>query len=978
MKTIRYISSIVWVALLLTGCTNSTDKELQEAFTNPPQDARPRVWWHWEDGNVTISGIRADLEWMKRIGVGGFHHFDAALSTKPIVEKRLIYMDDGWRDAFRIAVGMADSMGMEVGIASSPGWSSTGGPWVTDDDAMKHLVWSTVELAAGETFDGVLPEPNKNLDYYRDIAVVAVKTFHSDDSVRSVKVIGAQGRSMWANAKASYDVSLEAKTADGWQEVTKIPSTTAGNITVNIPATFATEYRMNRTDGGKLPEFILYHTSRVEHSEEKTGFCSPFDMAEFPTAVQPGERFPEASETQDLTTLMTADGTLHWTAPDEGDGWRILRLGYTLTGKRNGPAPAEATGLEVDKLDAGAWSRYFHHYLDMYVDASQGLLGQRGIEYLLVDSYEAHWQTWTCRMAEEFESRRGYALLPWLPALTGEIMCSAEDTERFLFDWRRTIGELYAENYARLQEYAKEYGLKGVYLESHENGRVYVVDGMDVKRHATIPMAACWTPVNRPTSHSTIPMAIADIRESASVAHFYGKPHVAAESFTADGWEGDAYSFTPARLKEVADVELASGVNQFFIHECSHQPLDDCRPGLGLLGYGQWFNRHETWAEQAGAWMDYLARSSALLSMGENVADVLVYYGEDTNATARYGLEPFQIPTGYNYDFINPSGLFELKVMDGRLVAPSGASYAVLCKDTGHQPSSPEVEERLEELVRQGAVVCTKEQLATTLTAVPADIITDKDIRFVHRRVGETDVYWVNKPSSDYRTVMFDLRTSGLTPSVWNPVTGQMSAVSYQTANGRTTVTFDMEPDDAQFIVFGKKGCGLANAVNHQPWLHADEWLKREADRAWDITWSDTLRTTTDTLFSYPSSSVADVRYFAGTAVYRTTLSMDDVPAQAFLDLGKVCDLAEVEVNGVNCGTLWKAPFATSVADALRKGDNELTIRVTNVWVNRLIGDKQPDCLHPCTYTSAQFYSASSSLLPAGLLGPVVLYEKKN
>src|SRR5206468_11123070 len=110
---------------------------------------------------------------------------------------------------------------------------------------------------------------------------------------------------------------------------------------------------------------------------------------------------------------------------------------------------------------------------------------------------------------------------------------------------------------------------------------------------------------------SSLAMAQADIREPASVAHIYGQNLVAAESLTASGFgTSGAWSYAPENLKPTADLELANGLNRFVIHTSVHQPTDDKIPGLGLGPFGQWFNRHETWANQARAWTDYLARSS--------------------------------------------------------------------------------------------------------------------------------------------------------------------------------------------------------------------------------------------------------------------------------------------------------------------------------------------------------------------------------
>ena len=209
----KQLVGLVMVALAVACGTHSarraegsaaTAAELEKGWADPPQSARTRVWWHWMNGNVTKDGVRKDLEWMKRIGLGGVHNFDAALGTPTIVDKRLIYMDEGWQEAFQVAVRTADSLGLEFTIASAPGWSSTGGPWVEPKDAMKRLVWRTVEGSG--PFDVVFPEPfsrtgafqngaaagrgeGAELEYYEDISVIAVR---QPEDRRSAASLGAK------------------------------------------------------------------------------------------------------------------------------------------------------------------------------------------------------------------------------------------------------------------------------------------------------------------------------------------------------------------------------------------------------------------------------------------------------------------------------------------------------------------------------------------------------------------------------------------------------------------------------------------------------------------------------------------------------------------------------------------------------------------------------------------------------------------
>jgi alpha-L-rhamnosidase len=132
---------------------------LASGFTNPPPSAAPRAWWHWMNGNITPAGIKLDLEWMKRIGIGGFQTFDASLGTPQVVEKRLVFMTPEWKEAFSFATTLADQLHLERGIAGSPGWSESGGPWVAPAEAMKKIVWSETVLAEGVPYVGVLPPP---------------------------------------------------------------------------------------------------------------------------------------------------------------------------------------------------------------------------------------------------------------------------------------------------------------------------------------------------------------------------------------------------------------------------------------------------------------------------------------------------------------------------------------------------------------------------------------------------------------------------------------------------------------------------------------------------------------------------------------------------------------------------------------------------------------------------------------------------
>ena len=719
---------------------------LVKSFQTPPKDARPQVWWHWMDGNVSKEGIRKDIEWMKRNGIGGFHQFDAGGVNMPRAAKvKLPYLSDGWKDAFRFALNLADSLDMDVTIASAPGWSSTGGTWVKPEDAIKKLEWRSIDTRGGkisvqlpDLYNAVGPYQDYHTDndrikiepYGKDLYVLAVRLPYSD---KSMNALGAQVSKSESTISVEFRKpqtikSLTLKTMamgdrprtgkpecrnilecsdDGlkWRKVCDIEPTVLPYLTVNVPPTCAQFFRVK---GEKLESLELFTVMKINHSQELGGFGIIHDFWKYHTPDS--KDAIRTSDIIDLTGKMTADGKLECSLP--AGRWRIYRFGWSITGKINHPASPEATGLEVDKLDPDAWMRYFRTYLDLYKDAADGMLGEKGIRYLLVDSYEAGAYTWTPKLAKEFKARRGYDLLPWLPVLAGEIIGSSQMSERFLWDWRRTLGELFCENYDRINEIVNEYDLAGRYTESHEASRAYTGDGMDPKIKATIPMAAFWME-NTPTG-SAVPSAICDIRESASVSHIYGQRLVAAESFSVNGDEGRAYTYCPENMKYIADVGLSAGVNRFVIHESASQPNDQYLPGLQLFRYGQWLHRNETWGEYAWVLTDYLARSSSMLQQGNSVADILLYYGEDLNITGLYGGQAFsslpQVPDGYNYDFANPTVLRSgIKVENRTLVAPSGARYRVLWLDRNCEVMSLDILKKIKEFADAGVIICGKE-----------------------------------------------------------------------------------------------------------------------------------------------------------------------------------------------------------------------------------------------------------------------------
>jgi hypothetical protein len=1091
----------------------ASDDTLYNEFVTPPPSARPRVWWHWMNGNITKDGIKLDLEWMHRVGIGGFQNFDASLFPDQVVEKRLVYMTPEWQDAFRYATSLADQLGLEEAIAGSPGWSESGGPWVQPAQAMKKLVWSETRVTGGQPFTGPLPKPPtvtgpfQNVpifnwaaalagrtekappEFYRDSAVVAYRVPAEDVPMATLTptVTSSAGHLdpalLWDGDFVKVNALPKAPVGQkAWVQIAFVQPQTIRGVSlaiagfvfpfgppppgpdleasddgqtfrkiVNIPRSLAKENTVSfapvrarffrvvfetpppppppssdddlarmlppSPKDHEIAELVLHTGARVNRFEEKAAFVPLAGLSEMPTPQTSDGDAVARSDVIDLTAKMRPDGTLDWTPP-AGD-WIVLRMGYSLLGITNHPASPEGTGLEVDKLDPAAVKAYMDAYLGAYEKALGPLMGRRGLRYLISDSWEAGAQNWTDNLLAEFTKRRGYDPHPWLPVLTGRVVESAASSDRFLWDFRRTLSDMLAEyHYDQITEILKARGM-GHYGESHEGGRAFIGDGMQVKRSNDVPMSAMWT--QRPGVNEDLPSYNADIRESASVAHLYGQNLVAAESLTA---RFAPWAWSPATLKPTADKELAMGLNRFVIHTSVHQPLVDKGPGLSLGPFGQWFTRNETWAEQAVPWISYLARSSHLLQQGRFVADIAYYYGEDTNVTALFGEKAPPIPDGYNFDYVNADALVHLlSIVDGQLGAPSGMRYRLLALDPNSRHMSLPVLRKVRDLVAAGASVAGPKPtetpslsddqaefrkisdelwgpgdgagehrhgkgtvygggtLADALSrlGVGADFTytkpqADTELLFVHRALPDGDIYFVDNRSDRDESVDATFRVSGRQAELWHAETGAREPASFKTTGAQTTVPLHLEPWGTVFVVFR----GSANVPSRTVPDRLEKPLTT-IEGAWQVRFQPNRGApdaiTLDALGSWSDSADPGVKYFSGTATYSNTI---DAPADWFasgarvwIDLGDVKELAEVSVNGKSLGVVWKRPFRVDATSALKPGANSLEVKVTNLWVNRMIGDRQPNAAKQYTFTRPVFYKADSALVKSGLLGPV-------
>ena len=811
-------TATVALATALTAFAQSAADPLAQGFVNPPDSAKPRTWWHWTNGNVTEEGITKDIEWMNRVGIGGFQLVDVAATggIAQIVEPKVNFGTDEWYHAVKHSAELAKQLNMEMSIFSCAGWSEAGGPWVTPEMAMKRLVWSETDVTGGQPFSGKLAQPPSNegsvrdsgaggggAHFYRDSKVIAYRTPAAempmvklnpkvtasgaiappsgapngapngdgvyggtgaagasgvpidgkalmDESLQTAVTIAppAGGRPAWLQYEFDQPFTARALSLgtrgvipvgkilasdDGatWREILATPGPQgyhgAQIRTFAFPAVTAKFFRIEFDRRGLSPaevitgendsapagrggfaaagppsysvsEAILYSDARVNRWEDKGAFGSLMDVYDVvPTPAAPTAAEIARGDVVDLTGKMDADGTLHWDVP-EGH-WTVLRLGYADTGARNRPSVPAGSGLEVDKLSSKYVDQYFAGYMDPMRKHLGDLVGST-VRYMTMDSWEAGMQNWTDDMIPDFKRLRGYDPTPYLPVLAGRVVQNADVSDRFMWDFRRTLADLYADGfYGEMDRNLHKLGMKA-YSEASGVALEIPEDTLLNKSHIDIPMAEFWVRALHPES-----MYYVDVRGAASASHVYGKPLTATETFTGGGYEA------PYTLKKIADYWFTQGVNRIVFHTSAEQPLDT-KPGNTMVGTH--INRNITWAEMASPFMKYLARVQYMLQQGYPTADIAYLLPEGAPSTMPFwgqGLNP-PLPAGYDYDFVNTDILLhhtsttaDGKVhVEGSEEMPDGHNYRILVLPQTTQ-MTPEVVSKLHELVATGATI---------------------------------------------------------------------------------------------------------------------------------------------------------------------------------------------------------------------------------------------------------------------------------
>ena len=999
---------------------------------------KPWTFWYWMYGAVSEQGIKADLQAMKDVGLGGCYLMPIrGVDEKPEYEGCAQQLTPRFWEMVDYAMQQSDSLGLEMGIHICDGFALAGGPWITPEESMQKIVSMQTTITGGTGKRYILMQPGGYEGYYEDIACFAIPsencelcvnpatfkpvvttsktithddngtfraseagwiqyeypetvTFHSVEIIPSGNNLQSQRLKMFVRDD-DEDWSLVKQFApprQGWQN-------TDYNFTYAIPKTSGRYFRFEWTPEGtepgsedldaakwkpvlKLKEIRLSDQQRIDQWEGKSGLV--WRIAPETTAEDITDE--ECVKLEDIRRVELKNGRLAEPLP-EGT-WLVVRIGHTSTGHTNATAGG-GKGLECDKFSEAAVRKQVGNWFGEFMKRPHHDV----VKYMHVDSWECGSQNWSKDFAEEFQRRRGYDLLPWLPVMVGIPIESTAKSEAVLRDVRQTINDLLQERFFKtVKACAQEYG---VLLSCESVAPTMVSNGMEHYQYADMPMGEFW--LNSPTHDKPN-----DMLDAISGAHIYGKNIVQAEGFTEVRGVWDE---TPASIKALLDRNFALGMNRLFFHVNTHNPWLDLKPGMTLDGIGLFFQRDQTWFPEAKPFVDYITRCQTLLQKGKPVIDIAVYTGEEMPSRAftpdrlvpmlpglfgaervaserqrlaNVGQPMVESPVGVNHsagildlkDWINPLHGYQYDSMNKDALLTQPFNYQVLV--VPHWVLvSPEAKKRIEELRRQGVLIIDKPYNESTFEKVAPDVILPEGIAYTHRTEKGENIYFLSNQTDQELTFSPTFRENKGKAVVYNPLTDE--SYDYQG-------TITLPAYGSLFVSYRQSDYSHTGNKIFPHWEQNIPILGKN-NGSWTVSFREAgLTLKNQHLFDWSQHADDRIRYFSGHARYTTTwkLKKQEVPTgRAWLSFPNVKDIAHVWINGKDCGIAWTAPYEVEITGALKKGKNTIEIEVVNTWHNALRGLDAGKAPYDGIWTNAKYRTKGDGLLPAGLLEAPVL-----
>ncbi|WP_114781707.1 glycosyl hydrolase [Botryobacter ruber] len=780
--------------------------------------------------------------------------------------------------------------------------------------------------------------------------------------------------------------------------------------TISFPAIKAKYYRLRLHDWWEKDEknkdmllgaVTLNAAAKLDQWEEKAGLFSEYIETDKTPAYAPAESI-DAKSIINLTGKLNAEGILRWDAPP--GYWVVMRFAHVPTGAKTKHGRANLIGRESDKLSVKAAELQWENYVGKIAD-SLAFTNSGHLSGVAMDSHEAGAQNWTDNFIAEFKTRRGYDPTSYLPAMMGYVVNSVKESDGFLFDVRRNIADMIADNYyGTFERLCKSRGLTFT-AQAIGNALCFVGDPIQAKSKVSKPQGEFW---------AIHPEGNYDIKESSSAAHLYGKKIASGEAYT------DAkYSASLADLKSLADYAYAFGINEFVICASAYQPWLDKLPGSTGGGRHYAINRNNTWWNYSRPFWDYQARNAAIMRTGKSSIDLCVYLGENAPVKILTYRLP-DIPGGFDFDaFTTDALLTRMEGKGGKIMLPDGVSYNMMilprsgditldalrkiasiverggkvygqkpltsgsARDVGREQEYKEIADKLwgENPAATGAhayskgvvywgmplaEAISKAGITPDVAMASGDTKANK-IYFAHRKLADAEIYFLDNHKDAAEENLFTFATTGKQVQLWNSVTGERFSLPIVKKDNKTV--------SVQLHLAARESCFIF-ITDQTEKLQPVSWPK-PTDKtevitgSWQVTFDKKMdgpgELTMEKLQDWTTSADPQIKYYSGTAIYKKTISFDPAGDDIFLDLGNLGSVAQVFINGNEAGIVWCSPWQLQITKYLKDGANDIEIRVANSLTNRMIYDVGLPEAERVTFAYPAIATSSDALVPSGL-----------
>ncbi|HUX97128.1 MAG TPA: glycosyl hydrolase [Bacteroidales bacterium] len=1001
------MGSIIVLSFLFFSCSNkSAEDSLKVGFLNPPDSARPGVYWYFMDGNLNREAMTADLESMKRAGIGYVLFLEVNVG---IPRGKVDFLSEEWQELYKHAVREAERLGIKIILGSGPGWAGSGGPWVTPGKSMTHLVATDTTIQGPGKFNGKLKVPQNKKPFFGEGSLTPGLKKIRDDWYEDVFVLAFPEK------------------GDG----KRIEDTDEKALYYRAPYT---------SQPGVLP----YIVSSAYNNESKDSAIDPESVVQ-------------------IVGRLHKDGILEWEVPP--GKWTIMRFARRNNGAVTRPAPEPGLGFEADKFDTASFDSHYDTYVGKLIRKVKPAKDKSGGGWTMIhiDSWEMGAQNWSPHFRSEFKKRRGYDPLPFLPVYTGRIVGSREISERFLWDLRQTANELIIGNHAgRFKELGRREGFR-LSIEPYD---MNPAADLDLGAVADIPMCEFWTDgLGFNSSFSCIEAtSVAHVKGLPVVAAeaFTADSPEAWKKYPGNMKNQGDWAFCMGINRFIYHTFAHKPLPD------KYRPGMTMGPYGVHWDRGQtWWNMSDGYHKYVTRCQYVLSQGSTVTDIlylaPEGAPQVFL-----PPPTALEGTSVMPDKKGYSFDGCSPRFLVEnAKTDNGKIVFPGGGSYSIMILPQV-ETMTPELLSKIKSLVNEGAVIvgnpplkspsmvnypdCDRQvailteeiwgtgklpaefqkrdygkgeiwcgekilskfntgfQLKDSLNIYPdyqitvsllensglnQDFTSSGSIRYIHRSLSDREIYFISNRTDSTIYDDCNFRNGSVNAEIWDPLTGNINSADVISDKNSYTLKIRLEPYQSYFVVFYH---GRKNDKN-QTINFSEGKVLSTLDGPWnvtfDTTWGGPENVVFETLSDWSANSDEGIRYYSGTALYSIKFKPVENAdlnenSRYYLNLGKVRNLARIRLNGNDLGVVWTAPWQVEITGDFMKNENLLEIEVANLWINRLIGDekepwdgitdgKWPEWLvsgiernsKRFTFTTHRYYKKEDPLYESGLLGPV-------